>query len=443
MKKIFFKFIVVFFILGIVGFSVFLSPIGEKFLKNYVVEKLCLTDKLSLKFFNYSFNSFSLILNKKDNTVQIFGNLYPFNAVYSANFSDLNTLWPYLQGKLHSNGKIKIKNQKTIVDGNLIIAKGFGKVNLNCDKNNIKGTVELQKLNTLKFLSMIKDFKLPFFKKIPFEGENDLNLTFNNNYSIYSVFNGNILLNKYKILSKIIVSMNLNTINNFSFKSKIFSKDIKGVIIGNKKDNVLSFNANFDYFNLKFLQDLLLYPIKSKVPLSINYISDSNVILFKSNFFNGDYKKRNFSIQFKTNSSNFFKVLSLIEIINGDVSGNIYIDDLKEKGTFNILLKNASFNSIPLIKKIEQKTGINLENSKGIFFLNGEFNKKRVVFNLISKEHKYLFIIKNGIYDYSGILSMNIKISSSKKEVFLKIFNNRIKIINVKYKNKPTETLVI
>ena len=428
------------FIFLTIGF--FVSPLGEKVIQRYIINRLCLTDKLQPTFFNYTFDSFSLILKKDNNLVQIFGNLYPLNAVYSANFNNINTLWPYLKGKLHSTGSIKTQNQETFLEGNIVTAKGFGKVNLKCNKNFFKGSLNLQKLDTFTFLSMIKDFKLPFFKGIPFEGRSNLKLTIDNPAILEFFFNGNVLINSYKIPSKIYVSMNLNTINDFSFRSIISSNDIKGIIKGNEKNSVLSFNADFNYFNLKFLQNLLLYPLKSKIPLNINYTSDSDIVLFKSSFLNGDFKKGTFNIQFKTDSETFFKVLSLNEIIKGDVSGNIYIDDLKEKGTFNILFANASFNSLPLIKKIERKTGINLENSKGIFFFNGEFNKKRIVFNLISKDQKYIFIIKNGIYDYSGVLSINIKISSPKKEVYLNVFNNKIKVLNINYKNKPTETLV-
>jgi len=429
--------ILIFVIIG-----VFVSPFGEKIIQKYVINRLCLTDKLQPVFFNYSFNSFSLNLKKDGNTVQIFGNLYPLSGVYSANFNNLNYLWPYLKGKLHSTGNIKIDNQSTLLHGNVVVAKGFGKVNLNCIKNNIRGKLELQKLDTLEFLSMIKDFKLPFFKKIPFEGENDLTLIIKNSVLLNLLFKGNILINNYKVPSKIDVSMNLQTVDNFSFKALVSSKDIKGIIKGNKKNSVLSFNSDFSYFNLKFLQNMLLYPLKSKIPLKINYTSDSDVILFKSNFFNGDYQKDRFNIQLKVDSSTFFKVLSLKEIINGAVSGNIYIDDLKERGSFNILFANASFTALPLIKKIEKKTGINLENSRGIFFFNGEFDKKRIVFNLISKDQKYIFVVKNGIYDYSGVLSMNIKISSPRKEVVLNVFNDKIKVLSITYKNKPIETLV-
>jgi len=427
-------------IFAIIG--VFVSPFGGKIIQKYVINRLCLTDKLKPVFFNYSFNSFSLNLKKDGNTVQIFGNLYPLSGVYSANFNNLTHLWPYLKGEMHSTGNIKTDNKSTFLHGNIVIAKGFGKVGLNCNKNSIRGKLELQKLDTLEFLSMLKDFKIPFFKKIPFEGENDLILIIKNPVLLSLLFKGNILINSYKIPSKVDVSMELQTIDNFSFRALLSSKDIKGKITGNKKNSILSFNANFNYFNLKFLQNLFLYPLKSKIPLKINYTSDSDIILFKSDFFNGDYRKGRFNIQLKADSDKFFKVLSLKEIINGAVSGNIYIDDLKEKGSFNILFANASFTSLPLIKKIERKTGINLENSRGIFFFNGEFNKKRIVFNLISKDQKYIFIIKNGIYDYSGVLSMNIKISSPRKEVVLNVFNNRIKILSITYKNKPTETLV-
>ncbi len=436
MKKI----VIYLSILLIVFFGVitglFFSPLGDHFLVNYIDSKICLNKYFKPVYFNHSFNSFSLKLEKGKNFIQIFGTLLPFKCVYNAKLKDIHIFLPELQGKIISMGEVNKFNKNNIM-GEADFANGYGKIRINCKKP-LFAELNGKNFNTAKFLAMIKILNLKKDFNISLNGNNDLYIKVDKYTLAKSDFNGTISFLNNTIPARIYNIVDISK-NNILYRGDISGKDIHGFLKISKNRNNTQYQGNFDYVNLSLFKNILLYPFDIKVPLYIFYDPLNKIVDFKSNYFSGYYKNKNIALQFNMPSDKFFEFLNLRKLIKGDASGNINISP--KKGTFNILFNNVVFGK-EVIKTVYDKTDVNLTSLKGKFFLIGKLDDKKIIFDLISKNMNNYFVIKKGIYYYCGKYDFHLKMVSKKYIYIFYINNNGIKLIKKIEINKPVKTIV-
>ena len=428
-------FIICFIIFSVLFIGLYFSPIGNDFLEKYVISKICFEKKFQPVYFNHSLTSFSLILKNDKNIIQIYGKLFPFKADFNANVSNLNSLVPSLQGKIFAMGEI---NKDGSVKGKLFFAKGEAILNLICQKSNIKGEIKGKNFNAYYFLKMFKNLNFKEFN-LSVKGNNNLSIKFNRSILLNVCFKGTITVFDKKIPAKIENIFNYNK-KMFSYKGIINSNNINGFVKINKDENGIEYSAIFKSINLNIFKNIILIPIYKKVFLNIFYDSLNKVYDFQSNMFSGFYKNNALIFQFKMPSKDFFAFLSLPEIFNGVVIGNGRV--LDEKGKFNLLIDNAVIKE-NIFKYLQKHVNIKHNpNLRGKIFVTGRFNKKRVIFNLISKELNYFWSIKNGIYYFNGKYLFILKLDTKKYIYLFKINNNDVRLLKKIDKHQATETLV-
>lgn len=433
MKKAMFLFIC-FIVFSVLFIGVYFSPIGNDFLEKYVISKICFEKKFRPFYFDHSFNSFSLILKKDNNIIQIYGTLFPFKANYNAKFSNINSIFPKLQGKVLAMGEID--NKKTT--GNLFFAKAQARMNLICRNGNIKGEIKGKNFNTGSFLNMFKDLNLKEFN-LSFNGINDLNIKFDKYFLLKADFIGNIIIFNKKIASKIKNLLEYDK-DNFSYKGSVDSNDIEGFVKINKDENGIEYVLKFYKIDLNIFKKIVLIPIQKKLPLNIFYDSLNKVYDFQSDNFSGFYKNKSLIFQFKMPSKNFFDFLSLPEILKGIVIGNGRIFD--KKGKFNLLIENAVIKK-SILKNLKKHINIKYNpNIKGKIFITGKFDTKKAVFNLISKDLNYFWSIKNGVYYFDGRYYFILKLNTGKYTYLIRVKNNNIKLLKKVNNQQTAKTLV-
>ncbi len=428
MKKVVIFFVVL-IVLLIMIVGMYFSPIGSYFLKNYVKEKLCFTDKFNITYFNHSINSFSMTLNNKDGFIQVFGTFMPFDVSYNANFDNIETIAGFLKGNLNSTGELAANKNNLHIKGNYIYSKGYGNLDLNCNSmtHKITGFINGKNFNTKIFLSNIKGFEFPIFHSIPLEGSNDLKFILKNDAEIMSDFNGYMNINKYRFPMIGRIKLHLLNKNDFTFNSIISSKVLYGNINGLKNNKLLNLNGNLDKFDLKLIRKNVLYPIKGIVKLKFKYNNQSNVFAFKSAFFNGYSDGDTVNVQINMPLRQFFNFLNIPYILEGKISGNIVIN--KNHGFFNLLIESASFIPTAALKKFDSIIHLKLEKTKSIFFLNGSFDSQKIVFDFISKNPKYYIYLKRGIYYYGGLYNLNFDLKTKNDSYKFNITNGQIKLL--------------
>lgn len=434
MKKtmIFIMFIIVFLVLFI---GLYFSPIGNNFVEKYVISKICFEKKFQPVYFKHSLTSFSLILKNDENIMQIYGKLFPFKADFNAKISNLNSLVPSLQGKIFAMGEI---NKDGRVKGNVFFAKGEAILNLICQKNNIKGEIKGKNFNTYYFLKMFKNLNFKEFN-LSLKGINDLNIKFNGNVLLNANFIGYMIIFGKKIPVKITNLFNY-TNKKFSYKGIIESEDIKGLVTINKNADGIEYSAKFDKINLKFFKNIFLIPVQKKVALDIFYNTLNKVYDFQSQLFSGFYKNKILVLQFKMPSHYFFELLSLPEIFDGGVIGNVRV--FGKNGKINLLMENAIIKK-DIFEKLQKYINIKYNtHTKGKIFVTGKFDKEKIIFDFISKDLNYYWSIKNGIYYFNGKFKFILKLSDGKYIYLFKINNNDIRLLKKIDKHQATETLV-
>jgi len=441
MKKII---ISIFVIIGLIALlvGIYFSPIGGYFLKNYLKEKLCLTDKIKITYFNYSLNSFSATLNNQDGLVQIFGTFFPLEISYNANFNDMKYFIPLLKSNLTSTGEI-IKNKKNndlLINGNYLYSKGYGNFKLNCINKKISGEIDGKNFDTKTLLNNISNFNFPMFKTIPLDGQNDIKIFLNKQIKIFANYKGNFIINDINVPIKAKFKMELFPQNNFVFNTDIFSSRLLGKIKGIKNNNLFTIKGILDKFDLKLIRQNLLYPLVGNAKFTFNYNDSSKLFSFKSKYFSG-YKDKNINIQINMPLKKFFEFLNITPVLIGNISGNIIINN--NKGVFNLLIENASFILNKNIKKLDHITRMKLENIKSIYFLNGSFDSQKIVFDFISKNPYFYIYLKQGIYYYGGLFSLDFDLKTKKNNYYkINLNNNGIKILKHISNAKNYDTLV-
>jgi len=436
MKKIII-FIIFIIILSGILLGIYFSPLGNDFLKNYIVSKICLHKKFTPVYFNHSFNSFSLMLKNNKNSVQIFGTFFPFSASYNAKITDISSIFPKLKGKILGMGNINIDK----ITGDLFFAKGKAKLNLKCQNGEIKniaGNITGKEFDTYCFLKMFKNLPLKNFD-ISLSGINDLNVNFKKNILITSDFRGKLNILNHNIPVEINNFLNFDG-NFFSYKGIINGSDINGTVFIDKNENRIKYLGKFNKINLNIFEKITLLPLKKKVSLNIFYDPFNHNYDFQSKLFSGFFKNNILSIQMNLSTKQFFGFFALPEIINGRVVGNINVS--RKGGSFDILIQNALFSRkifIALNKIINIKFH---PNTRGQIFITGKFNSKKVAFDLISKDLNSFWSIKKGIYYYNGKYRFILKFDTGSFIYFFDINNNKIKLLKKINKKHTIETLV-
>ena len=418
----------------------YFSPLGTLFLKNYVKEKLCFTNRFKISYFNHSINSFSMTLNNKDGYIQIVGTLVPFNASYNANFNNIETFFKFLKGGFDSTGEIIYNKNFSKLNGNYIYAKGYGKFELSCNKNKISGIIVGNNFNTKLLLQNIKDFTFPIFHKIPIIGHNNLKITLSNSYKLKANFIGNMNINNIIFPIKSNIHMNFFTLNDFRFNVNVFSSKLNGQIIGMKDKHNLALIGKLNTFDLSLIRKEILYPLRGKLKLNFKFNKPSNIFNFSSKFFSGYSDGKNINIQLNLSLHKFFNFVNIPQILTGNISGNVVIN--KYKGYFNFLIENATFLPNKIIQKLEKITHIRLENKKSIFFLNGKFDNQKVIFDFISKNPNYYIYLTKGIYYYDGFYKVSFDLKTKNNFYKINIINNKIQVLKHIYNGTKYKTLV-
>jgi hypothetical protein len=420
-KKILIIFISFFLVLLSVFAVIYFSPIGENFLKNYISSKLGLLKNFQLEKFNYKWNSFSATLKNGSNFILLYGDIFPFDASYEANFNNLEEITSELRGKLESKGVVNYIKNKTNIEGNAIFAGGYGKLKLKCDFDCI-GSFNGKEFDTQKLLYMLKE---PFPYLI---GKNDLNLTINKHFYVAYV----------------------NFTGDFKYKDKFYFQnvDLKGEIKikdRNNKDiviNAISDKAKVNLFykernkkfhikgkiftNLEIFRKYVLYPVRGEKEIKFSYDNIGDILKFETDDFKGYVDKDNINIQFNNLDSKIaFNYLGLDPLFKGIVNGEISIKNI---GEFSFVINNMVLLNSRLKHYIEKSIGLKMKKFN-VMFLKGKFDKEKVIFNMLVKDKKLVASIENGVYFYNGDYKFNIDIivDNNYKYVF-SVTNKKIKL---------------
>ncbi len=437
MKKIIIALVILIVLFG-VAVGVYFSPIGDNFLKKYIVSKICFGNKFTPVYFNHSFNSFSMILKNNQNKIQIFGTLFPFKAVYDAKIPNIKSVFPDCKGEMLLMGNINKSNEGKMV-GDMFFAKGVAKLDLKCNKNRIEGEIKGKNFDTSKFLNLFDNLNLNDFN-ISVKGVNNIYANVKNYILIKSDFRGKIIIFNKEVPLQIKNLLDIDK-NSVSYRGIISGKDIDGIIkIYNNNRNSMEYLGRFDKINLNLFKPILLIPIRKKVSLNIFYDPLNKIYDFKSGYFSGFYKKPDLVLQFKMPSFDFFEFLSLPEIINGVVTGNIHVNN--KNGSFNILMENAVFKNY-VLNYLNRFVNVGcMTKNRGKIFATGTIDNKKIVFDLISKDLNCFWSIKHGVYYFDGKYHFVLKLNNGKYTYFLDINNSDIKLLKKIGNKQSIETLV-
>jgi len=421
------------FALILSGFLVYKSPVGAGIVKEYIFSKITFLKNFDIKSFNYSFNNFSIDLQKGKNTVRIFGNLFPFNAVYEAKLLELEKVTENFQGSMLSSGNIKYENCVN-VSGNAILADGYGEFLLKLDRE-LNGNFKGNGFNVQKIFYMLKlDF--PYLV-----GNVDLDIDF-----VQNLAKTKFIQKGHLVYKEIVIPIKLNgnifvmDKENYKLQSKFLSSAGKGDIFLTNRAGSISFKGSVNHLDLSKLQNITLYPFKYYANLVFDYNEDDNILNFKSDNFEGYYNKALF-IQLKhLPSSIFFKYVNVMPFIKGDVTGSISINE--KEGEYNILFSNALFLPNSISKYVLRTSGANFAKKQTIF-IKGSFDKYHLVFNLLSKTKDYSVSIEDGLYSYNGNYNFTLVVVKNNRYYKYDVNNAGIKLVKVKNLNTTTsETLV-
>jgi len=426
-------------ILGFIGlfaaviFLAYKSPLGAGIIKSHIFSKVPFFNRFEVKNFSYSFNNFSMELKKGNNTISVFGSLFPFNSVYEAKLLELGLITNEFRGSVLSSGNIK-DNDLLNISGNAIMADGFGEFSVDIT-NSIDGHFKGNGFNLKEILRMIKvDF--PYL-----DGNVDLNIKFINSIAqvIFDVkdakFNFKNLNTPIGLNGKAIIMDRENFNLHTNFKSNVGEGDFSV----SKKGGFLTLKGDVKDLKLLVLKNLTLYPFKSKADIKFDYSQTDGLLNFNSKTFEGYYHKKLY-IQLKNQpTEEFFKYVDIKPLISGIVTGSITIN---KEGEFDILFNNSKFLKNRYIRYIERTAQINLSKPQTIF-IKGHFNKRYVKFNLLSKADKFSLGIDKGIYYYNKKFKFNLYVVKRGKFYKYRVTNKSIRLIKIKYLGtSSSETLV-
>jgi len=422
----------VFAVVVVLMVIVYKSPVGENLLRNYISSKLSLIKRFEIEEFNYKWNSFSLVLKKGSNYIYVYGDLFPFDATYEANFKNLEEINSNFRGELQSKGVIKYKGE-SLINGNALFANGYGDLNLTCNddcKGNFKGSdFDLQSL-----FYMVK-ITFPYLK-----GITDLGINFNKKrFYVFYDFNGEV---KYKNLFFKNVNVKgkgiVNKRDDFSLLANVKHKFFEGnLTLVNKNSFKYKGNA---WVYMRILQPIILYPINVKEFIKFSYDQSSGVLKFFATDFSGYNIKDEIDLQLnKLSLKRFFKIIGIPPLAKGKINGNITI---KYIGSFDLISNDFSVIKNRVISYIERKIGRKISSLK-VAFLKGHFDRKKVVFDFLSKDNNLLLSIQQGVYYYSGDRKFIIEVINNKIKYVFFVKNNSIKLISKKKSYELKEKILV
>jgi hypothetical protein len=391
----------IFFVLILIFVAIYSSPVGENLLKNYISSKLGLLKNFQIEKFNYKWNSFSVILKKGSNYISIYGDIFPFDATYEAKFNNLEEISNEFRGSIESQGNINYENY-TIVSGNAIFADGYGDLKLQCNSSCV-GIFNGKDFDIQKLLYMVK-VNFPYLT-----GNNDLNIVVKKAVSdVYVNFKGKFNYKDIIVLpsTAILANLKIKNRNNFEMDLKNVSDNLI-LDLNYKKDPQKVVAKGKAVVNLSAFRKILLYPFVGRDEIRFYYDSIGDILKFEAGSYKGYYDGK---INIQLNNLNlirFFRYINIPKFAEGYINGDIVIG--KKEGVFNIIVNNCLLDNTKIIKYISSK--INRKISKlDVVFLKGEFDRNRVVFNILSKSKNLIVSIQNGVYFYNGKYRFNVEV---------------------------------
>ncbi len=415
---------------------VYNSPVGENFLKSYISSKLKLLNRFEIEDFNYKWNSFSVILKKGSNYISIYGDLFPFDAIYEANLNNLEEIDKNFRGKIESKGTITYRNY-AVINGNALMADGYGNLKLQCN-NSCVGIFNGKSFDTQKLFYMIK-LNFPYLL-----GRNDLNIIKKKDLDkILFRFQGMVNYKNLIVLPKsiILAKIKFKDRQNYEINATNISKDINLKINSKEKNGKIFLKAS-GIINLPVLRNVLLYPVTGKEKINFYYDNIGDILKFFSDNFKGYYADNTINIQLNTLSAyKFFRYLYIKPFCHGNINGDIVIK--QKEGEFNIISSNCKLIDNDIVKFIEKKVKRDIKNLK-IAFLKGKFDNKKLVFNILSKSDNFIISIQKGVYFYNGKYRYNVDviIDGNYKYVF-KVDNNGIKLLKTLKSYKVEQKILV
>ena len=406
-------------LLGIIFFS-------NRFVKYVIVSNIShYFPTAKIVYFESKFNNFSLKLKDTNFVATIYGQFFPFRASVDGDINDLSIFNSLLNGKVKFNGEI-IKSNNLVIKGNSFFAKGY--LNFICDLDNRVCRGEGKGFDLVLLLKIV-NLNFPYIK-----GESDLKIDkFNIILNTKGEFNNTLIYSPFTAKTDIILK------NNYINFSSIIDSQIGDLNItqGKFDTKTINFEYKANNLNLSSFKKLFLYPLKGYV--SINGQYKDNILKFKNKEIEG-YKDKKLVINLKMKCKDFFSYLNIKPLIKGEVSGNIQIDN---KGMFSLLISNAYFLKSYFTQKLFKLTGIKIENKLlNNIFLEGNFNNKKINFNLVASNNNFYINFLNAKFSYPNRFESEIVLSNQNKTYKIKVKNKNFKIIEKRLKKEKQEILV-
>jgi len=433
MKKTFFKAVLI-VVFGVVVFLAYNFSIGTFLVKDYVFSKLPFLNRFEIKSFTHSFNNFSIELIKDSNKIDIVGKIYPFSAVYEADFNNLSSISSF-KGAAKASGNIEYLNDMLDIDGNIVTAGGYA---------HYKGEIDDERFVRFKG-DGFDTRKLMYELKLDFPyicGKTALS-----GFITKSVINarinskGKFCLPKTSFETNISANASIKSRKNYIVDLNVTSKAGNGRIRIKTGETTIS-SGNFKKLNLVYFKELLTYPFGVVDDVKFKYDSQADILNFSAKSLSGFYDG-NLNIQLNRGDvGNLYYFLNLPKVISGTInSGNITIR-LKKGGAFDIAIDNVKFMKNAFKDFVNKTSGINFDGVERLF-LRGEFDSQKVSFNLLGKSGNFILNVKNGTYFYNGTIKFKAELSTKTAKYLYEVNGSKIRLLKKIYKeNESSKTLV-
>ncbi len=414
-------------------FIIILSSVRDYFVKNFLQNKI---DKVipgfKITYFKSRLNNtFTLSIQKQNNIVRIYGNIYPLNALFDANFQNISKIYPKFRGKMILHGTVIKKNNHYLIKGIAYFADGYLNYNATFNRN-LYVKAKGKDFNIQKLLYMLK-IDYPYI-----DGVTDLNIEKNKNIIITAKTKGNIkkdINTKFNAVTKIKKDMFIKIYSNIN--SELGNITLSSQNLKNKYIN----NINAKDINLSYLHSVLIYPFKGLVDFVGSYNGRDKIFKFYNKKYEG-FMTNHIEITFQMKSDKFSKYVNISNFLKGDVSGIIIIH--KKTGSFDIVSKNNVFVKNSFTHNIYKLTGIKLYKYKlKNIFIKGNFDQNKTVFNLLSDNDDLSMNIQQGIFTYSGKIEIVLFIRKDNIEYKILIKNNKYKLINKRNLNDHNNKILV
>lgn len=405
---------------------IFNTSIGKNLLKIYFQKEIdTYFPGIKIEKLVVTFNNFSMTLKDNKNFYKLYGQIFPFDAILEGNMKEFIIGGKKFKENIILSGHVLKKNKSYLITSNVYFDDSVGFLNVNLSKRDKKINFVTNNVDIKYFFNK---FSIPYIKGL--DAKVELNaLNYNNNYIVAVQING-----KYKnniLYSKI--KFTFNSFNNILLKGMIESKVLEGNFNANLKNNFI-YNSNFNKFDLSLVD--LIFPFRGIVSLELKK-DESDIIKFSSNHFKG-FKDKDLNIEFSMPVEEFFYHVNLDNIFSeGIVTGRFLIS---KKGFFNFIIQKAKLKT-----KIAKKLKV-INNYFDKIFVKGSFDRKKVIFNLLTDNKNLTINIKNGhiLIKNNLIPSFVVIINNLKEKKYYKFYNKKLKLIKRKIlENNNNKILVL